>query len=203
MNMKAGLLILTLAACRMCVSNAPAPSENANMNDSNVIEAAVPKSDVSVSKEERIAAASRLLFENPNVVRDEPIRCDTLVGNFQISYVVVNNGEVISTRPVTDEDPITIDYTDNSVFLWLKRDDGKVIMSDREINKHSFASIIPHDEIEQYQLWRFRIKRVEKHDLFFDVDICVPETDLCYFIELGISEEGEVSMSEIEQIWEE
>lgn len=154
------------------------------------------------SKEERIEKATDLIFDNPNIVRNKPMMCDTLIGG-HLSYVVVNNGEVITTQPYGDEGPMTIEYADNSVFIWLKSNDGKAILTDKEINKYSFASIIPQGEIGQYQLWRFSIKEADEHGGQFSVNICVPETDLCYFIDLYVSKDGEIAMTEMESVWEE
>lgn len=198
--MKLGIFLSLMIVCRMCVGNASTSAEEAALNDTNILieeEAVCAKTDENIcfSKEERFAELSRRVFENKNVVRNETILCDTIIGNFHISYIIVDNDDIVKTQ--------FYEYADQSVFLWLKHNDGQTIVSDTEINKYTFASIIPKNEINQYQIVYFRIKKVEEDKVIFDLNICVPDTDWCYPIELSISKNGDILMSEREQIWEE
>ncbi len=63
-------------------------------------------------------------------------------------------------------------------------------------NKYDFSTIIPLEEISQYQLWAFHIRKVQEKGTSFFINICIPDTDICYPIDLFVGEEG-ITMKEI------
>lgn len=142
---------------------------------------------------------SENIIENRNIVHFESIMHDTIIGDFFISYIIRDNNDIISKQVIFGTgDTAQVEYADRSVFLDLKHRKGQTILSNKEINKYTFKSIVPQDEINQYQLWAFRIMEVEEEGILFYLNICKPDTDICYFIDLYISKDGDITMSEIE-----
>ena len=127
------------------------------------------------------------------------IKVDTIIGSFHITYTIRDNDNVVSRQSITSKgDSILLEYADRSVFLDLICN-GQTILSNQEINRQTFKSIIPKDEIEEFQLWFFGIKKVDDEGVLFNVNICIPDTDICYFIALHISKNGDFIVSQIEQ----
>lgn len=143
------------------------------------------------------------IIESRNIDHSETIRHDTIIGDFFISYIVRDNDNIINKQIIYGEgDTVLLEYADRSVFLDLKHGSGQTILSNKEINKYTFESIVPQDDINQYQLWYFGIEKVDKEGVLFDLNVCIPDTDICYSIELYISKDGDITMSEIEPVWE-
>lgn len=135
--------------------------------------------------------------ENEQLEAAIPIKSvDTIIGNFHIKYVVSNSGEIINKSGIDSNGrPLSLEYEDRQVLLDITENDN-VIVSRKEINKYDFSSIIPVEEIKEYQLWAFHIRKVQENGISFFVNICIPDTDICYPIDLFISEEG-LSMKEL------
>lgn len=127
------------------------------------------------------------------------LKIDTTMECFQIYYLIKENEDTICKTGVDSKgNSLLLKYPDRSVFLTLKQD-GNTILSNKEILKKDFESIIPHEEIKNYQLWSFTINDVDEQRVYFHVNICIPDTDLCYLIELSISSEGKFSLQEIDE----
>lgn len=138
------------------------------------------------------------IIEKKNITHFNTIEIDTVMGDFRISYIIRDNNNVISRQSITSKgDSILLEYADRSVFLDIVYNE-QTILSNKEINKDTFKSIIIENEIKQYQLWFFGIKRVEEEGILFNVNICIPDTDMCYLIALYISKNGNFIISEIE-----
>jgi len=138
-------------------------------------------------------------IDKKNIAHFDAIKIDTIISNYNISYLIRDNDDIISRQAVTSKgDSILLEYADRSVFISLTYN-GQAILSNKEINKQTFASIIPKNEIKQYQLWLFYIKKVEVEGVLFNVNICMPDTDICYFIALYIAKSGDFTISKIEQ----
>lgn len=138
-------------------------------------------------------------IDKNNFVHDNPIKVDTIIGEYQISYIIQDNDEIISKQSIDSEgNSLLFKYADRSVFLSFKKKD-KIILYNKEIRKKDFISIIPKEEISKYQLWFFQVKSVNNKGLIFSVNICMPDTDICYPIELFISNKGEFTMTEINE----
>lgn len=133
-----------------------------------------------------------------DVVHFDAIGVDTVIGDFHISYVNKDNNNIIRRQAVTGEgDSVLLEYADRSVFLNI-HEGRRTILSNKEINKFTFKSIIPKEEIEQYQLWFFQIKKVTNEGVLFELNICIPDSDICYFFELNITKNGDFTVTEVD-----
>ncbi|MBN1182214.1 MAG: DUF4738 domain-containing protein [Bacteroidales bacterium] len=118
---------------------------------------------------------------------------DTTINNFNISYSLAESGDTIIKSGVDWQgDSLSIDYLDRMVILNLMIDNTNII-SNRIITKTDFSSIIPKEDIYKYQLWNFRIKSVSNNGVLFYVNTCIPDTDICYPIDIFVSLEGNFS----------
>ena len=125
-------------------------------------------------------------------------KTDTVIGRFQISYLIKENGDTIYRTGIDGMGNSYLDkYPDRSVFLTLKHD-GNMILSNKKIGKKDFDSIIPSDKINEFQLWSFFINHVDEQEVSFRINNCVPETDFCYLIELSVSNKGDFTLQEID-----
>jgi len=147
---------------------------------------------------ERYEVVSEDVNKRKNIIHFDAIKVDTIIRDFHISYTIQDNDDIISRQSITCEgDSILLEYADRSVFLNLICN-GQTILSNKEINKQTFKSIISKDKIEEFQLWFFGIKEVEDEGVLFNINICIPDTDMCYFLALHISKKGNFLVSEIE-----
>jgi hypothetical protein len=124
---------------------------------------------------------------------------DTIVGKFKVSYMVRDNyNDVINQKAIDGlGDTILLIYPNSTAFVDITYD-GQVILSNKAITKYTFNPIIPQDVIEQYQLWYFGIEKVDEDGILFSVNICIPDTSVCYPIWLYISKSGKFTMWEAE-----
>lgn len=138
-----------------------------------------------------------------DVFYSETISHDTIIGDFYISYIVRDNDDIVYKQIIYDEgDTVKTVFADRSAFIDLRNKDGKIILSNKEINRYTFQSIIPRDIINQYQLWYFGIEKVDKEGVLFDLNVCIPDTDNCYSFDLHVSKEGKITISQTESVWE-
>lgn len=138
-------------------------------------------------------------IDKSTVVHFDPVKIDILIENIHISYIVQDNEGIVSSLSYNNKSKPEITYfADRSVFINLKRG-SKNILSNREIKKTDFTSIIPKNEIGKYQIGYFGIKSIENNGVTFSLNICKPDTDICYPLELFISNQGVFTFKVIDE----
>jgi hypothetical protein len=75
--------------------------------------------------------------------------------------------------------------------------DGKDILLNRKIQQDDFRAFIPEKEIVRYSLSYFSIREARNNEIVFEISFCVPDTDVCYWFELIVSDNGDVKINEI------
>lgn len=166
--------------------------------DANVNITSVAQDTASLEQKEE----AEPLIRCPDVIYTEDIVVDTIIHNFHISFVVKNNNSIIYYRNIdSDGDSVKYNYADMSAFLTLKFED-KTLIKNQEINKYTFKSYIPKETIESYELVSFTIKKVNDHEILFDAFFCMPDTDVCYPMEVLISKNGKVVLRENETFYD-
>ena len=141
-------------------------------------------------------------IDKSEILQDEatfPIsEVDTLIGEFQILYAIYESDEIISKSGIDSEgNALTIDYEDYYVVLELLFEGGTVLPK-TVINKYSFRSIIPDDEIKDFTLNLFAITKVSELGVLFFVNNCIPDTDICYPVDFFVSNKGEFTVTAID-----
>jgi hypothetical protein len=135
-------------------------------------------------------------IDRNNVVHFNTVKVDTIIEDIHISYVVRDNNGIVSARSYDDKrNPVITNYADRSVFISLKRN-NKNILSNREIKKTDFRSIISNKKINKYNITSFQIETITKKGISFFVNICIPDTDICYPLDLFVSNEGVFTIKE-------
>ncbi len=122
---------------------------------------------------------------------------DSIIGSYHVLYKTQDNGQVVTTYPITDgKGQDTVYYACGDVILTINKD-GKDILLNRKIQRDDFRAFIPEKEIVKYSLCYFSIREVIDNEITFDISFCVPDTDVCYWFELVVSDNGSIKINEI------
>lgn len=141
-------------------------------------------------------AKSTNLIPPNEIYHSNPIKKDTIIGNYYISYTIQDNNEVIATYPVVDRKGLdTTYYAGREVLLDFKYKQN--LSLNKKITKMEFTSYIPKEDIHKYAIYYFDIEKEDNEGVVFSVSLCVPETDVCYWFELCITKKGEIKIKEI------
>ncbi|WP_319504365.1 DUF4738 domain-containing protein [Bacteroides graminisolvens] len=128
-------------------------------------------------------------FETENV--------DSIIGSYHVLYKTQDNGQVVTTYPITDgKGQDTVYYACGDVILTINKD-GKDILLNRKIQRDDFRAFIPEKEIAKYSLSNFSIREVRDNEITFDISFCIPDTDIYYPFELVVSDNGSIKINEI------
>ncbi|WP_320052878.1 DUF4738 domain-containing protein [uncultured Acetobacteroides sp.] len=127
----------------------------------------------------------------------DKISFDTLISNTHILYSSHDLDDSIACKTYDDKGRSSVDvYSDRSISLKIEKD-GKPIF-EKEIGKIDFKSIVPLKELPNYLISSFSFERIEGTGYLFSLLICKPDTDICYPIELLISNDGVMHSKELE-----
>ena len=130
------------------------------------------------------------------VIPFDSVNVDSIVGNYHVLYKTQDNGQVV-TYPITDgKEKYTECYANGDVVLTINKD-GKDILLNRKIQRDDFRAFIPEKEIVRYSLSYFSIREARNNEIVFEISFCVPDTDVCYWFELIVSDNGDVKINEI------
>jgi hypothetical protein len=113
-----------------------------------------------------------------------------------VSYVIQDNNDIIKTFPITDGKGLdTIYYAGREIILDIKYLQKNILRD--VINRYFFSSYIPKEEIEKYSISYFNLDRIDNNEkIFFTISLCVPETDICYWFELSVSNKGDIEIQD-------
>ena len=127
----------------------------------------------------------------------ETISVDSIVGNYHLSYKTQDDNQIIITYPITDgKGNDTVCYANREVILTISKD-GKSILSNRKIKRADFSLYIPKSEIYKYCISNFKVTDATSDKIKFSINFCVPDSDICYWFELTITNDGNVKIKEI------
>jgi hypothetical protein len=131
------------------------------------------------------------------VIHFESINADSIIGSYRVLYKTQDNGQIVTTYPITDgKGKDTVCYASQDVILTINKD-GKNIILNRKIQRDDFRSFIPKNEISKYCISNFKITDVTTTEIKFSINFCVPDTDVCYWFELIVSDNGNVKINEV------
>lgn len=128
---------------------------------------------------------------------------DTIIEPFHIHYKLIEllNDSIIKVGTLSTGEQVSLTYHNRIVEINLQYEDKSVLT--KRISKEDFLSIIPKNNLKEYQIWNFYIEDVSNDNVTFSLSICVPDTDNCYFILYKVSKIGEIQILEEEIEWEE
>lgn len=132
---------------------------------------------------------STKLIENPN--KNNSILLDTLLNGFLIRIEKISRNsegkDSIRKNMVLD---------DNEFKLIIKNKNKDVL--NKIFKKEFFSNIIPYDEMKFYHFSVFIFDRIDKENLLFFINICKPDTDICYPIQMTIDKNGNIETLELD-----
>jgi len=127
----------------------------------------------------------------------DTVEADTIIGDYHIFYKIQDDNQVIATYPIIDgKGQDTAYYANREVVLTISKE-GKSILLNRKIKRKDFSSYIPKNEISKYCISYFRIVSVNPNEIKLSISFCVPDTDVCYWFELYITNDGKITIKEI------
>lgn len=135
-------------------------------------------------------------FLKKKVITTNSIKRDTTVNNYDISYIIQDNDDVIKTFPITDGKGLdTVYYAGKEIVLDIKYSKENILY--KKISRDFFNSYIPKEEIEKYSISYFSLDKIDNSEkIFFTISLCVPETDICYWFELSVSNKGNIEIKD-------
>lgn len=133
------------------------------------------------------------------LIHNETYRCDTIVDDLHITYTLQDNDDVVCSYPYVEKSECgtifmeidTAYYADQVCMLTIENSDGTIFHL--TIDKNFFASFVPRSDLPRYMLHSVRLQQydIEEKKLYFEVMLCVPDTDICYSFLLIVSAQGE------------
>jgi hypothetical protein len=125
-----------------------------------------------------------------------PIIFDTIISNYAISFIIsTDTGFTIKSRLF--ENVLEIEKHPNRKVCVILKKSSSVFYEDC-FCKYSFNSILQKEtNIHNFLLTNFVFESVENGNTVFHTSICVPDTDFCYFVDISISEDGQMKYIEI------
>lgn len=131
------------------------------------------------------------------VIHFESVNVDSVIGRYRVLYKMQDNGQLVTTYPITDgKGKDTVFYASQDIILTINKY-GKNIILNRKIQRDDFRSFIPKNEISKYCISNFKITDVTTTGIKFSINFCVPDTDVCYWFELIVSDNGNVKINEV------
>lgn len=133
-----------------------------------------------------------------NIYSEPQIKYDTVIDHYHIKYLVCDNDEIIVSYPIIDGKGLdTAYYYGREVIIDImwKQD----VILHQTINKTLFTRYISQQNLPQYSISYFCIKNVNNDEVTFNVSICIPETDICYWFDLHVNRKGELTVVDITQ----
>jgi hypothetical protein len=121
---------------------------------------------------------------------------DSIIGEYHIFYETLTNvNELISSSNVTEVTFDTLYYAGSDIQLYLEKNRKRFFQ--RRITKNDFAHYIGNQEISKYSIGRMYIEGVKGDSVCFSLNLCKPDSDICYDFEIYIRENGEFIMNEV------
>lgn len=122
-----------------------------------------------------------------SIIQSPPLVVDTIIHQFHISYTIRDNDDIVATDHYT--------IADRSIILSVEKA-GKILISNKEIRKQDFDSIIPQEFFNKVQLYTGFIWEHNDENIDILINICIPDTDICCPILLSIDSLGHISARE-------
>ena len=120
---------------------------------------------------------------------------DSIIGDYQISYKVLTNvAELIPSKYIINLTGDTLYYAGTDILLCLKKN-GKIYFEKR-INKKEFYHFLEKKDIPYYSINAILIEEVKNDRVYFFINLCIPDTDICYDFILEVGDDGDMNIKE-------
>ncbi len=119
-------------------------------------------------------------------------RIDKIIEGFNVKFSMIEANEKVYRHGVDWEGKkLLIEYCDRYIDLLISHD-GIEVLPELRITKSFFSDIIPENEIQKLTITFFDIIHFSDSGIEFLIDICEPDTDICYPIDILVTQKGEI-----------
>jgi len=153
--------------------------------------------------------ACERLEGNRQLVHNETYHCDTTIDDIHIVYTLQENGDTVCSYPYVERITFDSAYMERDTVYYAVQtcifsiEDSRGIILHRSIDRDFFAAFIPRSDLPYYILHSVRLQRYDSAErkMYFEVMLCVPDTDICYSFLLIVSAQGLVVQEELEDAY--
>ena len=120
---------------------------------------------------------------------------DSIIGDYQISYkYLINANELIPSSYTIEQTGDTLYYAETDILLCLKKND--VIYFSKKISKTDFCPFLEKKDIPRYSINKMLIEEIKNDSVSLFVNLCIPDTDICYDFIVIIRDDGSMNIKE-------
>ena len=147
-----------------------------------------------VSSDTNVVVAN-IVSEKLKIIPFDEEMVDSVIGNFRIKYRIYENEDRLPmTNPPKGE---TVYYAGSDIELAVDYNEKNVLnaLIKKDYFKDYFFGY--GIDITKYSISSLSILSVEKEVLNLELQICIPDTDLCCYFILKIDNEGTMNIEEL------
>ena len=184
-------LLVVIVSCNNLGKKQAHSENNVSVKKVDTLKADVTVKNIDTSEVNIVQERSML---KKKMYASETIKRDTVINNIHISYTIQDNDEIITTTYRTGKLD-TLFYPGTEVILDVKYPQEDVVY--KKIDRTFFALYIPRTEMTKYSVSYFKLVRVNNNELIFSVSLCMPDSDVCYWFELFVTNTDDIKIKEI------
>ena len=109
------------------------------------------------------------------------------------AYVYINPSKMKVTKTSYSEEGISVDnvYYDNVMHICVY--EGRKSLYASDITKKTFEGVVPQEFLDKAILSDMNFMAVNASGFHYQASLCIPETSVCYLINLNIDKEGKLT----------
>ena len=111
------------------------------------------------------------------------------------AYVYINPSKMKVYKTSYSEEGISVDnvYYDNIMHICVY--EGKKCLYSSDITKRMFENTVPGEFLDKSILSDMNFLSIDSSGYHYQASLCIPETSLCYIVNLTISFDGKLTMA--------
>jgi hypothetical protein len=120
------------------------------------------------------------------------------MGDYRITYEYLpNRDHLIYNSYIVEStgDTVHFYYVGTDIALCLKKNDRTYL--EKIFSMKDFVPFLEVEEMPHYDISYLIIREVKDDSVFFDLVLCMPDTDLCYDFTMGVGDDGGISIREV------
>jgi len=123
---------------------------------------------------------------------------DTVFENIACIIRVYESEQLLTVEAITGEGEI-VSYQYPEVFFVMDLTvNGLNVLRDKIITKDFFRTKISNQEISKRQLYSIFVDKVADESIFFQLNLCVPDSCDCYYLYLSVTTKGDIQFEIID-----
>lgn len=121
---------------------------------------------------------------------------DTIIGKYAINYYSSDVNELILQEVQYENGMIdTISFPCRNITLSIKY--GTDLLFQKEFSRNDFSEFFSPNDLKDFAIHRLWFHGINNSKLYFKMNLCVPDTDICVDFEIVIDENGDYYINEI------